>query len=535
MKKNRIALAVALAVGLGMLVPAQAPAAVSGGYELSAALADGSRGVTVLADTDKAEVGVSSVVALTTTDTLAATEGDNVSLEISGPAAFGSYTEAGSNRASLSLTNLGKTFTFTAATTTAVNLPSPVLLNITGAGTVTVTQKKKVSGTISTVDIKTIYATTVAKTDVYSSTDSFGRVQADGTAGTLASNVDVAGSTVVTNGSTGYVNVLAKDGYGATMSTAGVLQAAATNGAVVAWDAAPVTQVSFAAKTGTGGVLHVKQGTANANKPVSTTVTVTFNGAALTTKTITFTGDAASIVVSGEKIAQAGGARTAMFDFVVKDAAGNQLAGVTPTVDSATITSQVTAVSIAGASSATAVQTGGWTCAATSGSSPIRLKHTLADLSVVYSNTFDARCGQGVNKYTAKLDKDSYLPGEIATLTVSALDVAGAKVYDGATVGTGVSISVGGMTAVTAPTSADAFTAGAKTYKYTVGNNTGSFNAVVDLPAYVATDSAKVISYKVAKAEGSATMEDVLKSIVALIATINKQIAQLQKLILARK
>ena len=523
MKKNRIALAVAFAVGLGMLVPAQAQAAVSGGYDLSASLADGSRGVTVLADTDKAETGVNSVVALKTTDTLAATEGDNVSLEISGSATFTDYTAAGSNPTGVSLTGLGKLFTFTATTSTAVNLPTNIKLTVNGAGTITVTQKKKVSGTISVVDIKTIYATTVAKTDVYSSTDSFGRVQADGTAGTLASNVDVAGSTVVTNGSTGYVNVLAKDGYAATMSTAGVLQAAATNGAVVAWDAAPVTQVSFAAKTGTGGVLYVKQGTANADKPVSTT------------KTITFTGDAASIVVSGEKIAQAGGARTAMFDFVVKDSAGNQLAGVTPAVDSATLTSQITAVSIAGASSATAVQTGGFTCAATSGASAVRLKYTLADLSVVYSNTFDARCGQAATKYTAKLDKDSYLPGEIATLTVSALDVAGAKVYDGATVGTGVSISVGGMTAVTTPASTDAFTAGAKTYKYTVGNNTGSFNAVVDLPAYVATDSAKVISYKIAKAEGSATMEDVLKSIVALIATINKQIAQLQKLILARK
>ena len=68
MKKNRIALAVAFAVGLGMLVPAQAQAAVSGGYDLSASLADGSRGVTVLADTDKAEAGVNSVVALKTTD-----------------------------------------------------------------------------------------------------------------------------------------------------------------------------------------------------------------------------------------------------------------------------------------------------------------------------------------------------------------------------------------------------------------------------------------------------------------------------------
>ena len=535
MKKNRIALAVAFAVGLGMLVPAQAQAAVSDGYELSASLANGSRGVTVLADTDKAEAGVNAVIALITSDTLASTVDDNVTLEILGSATFTDYTAAGSNPTGVTLTNLGKLFTFTATTSTAVTLPTNVKLTVNGAGTVTVTQKKKVGSTTSTVDIKTIYAATTAKTNILSAANSFGRVQDTSTQGTLASSTDVVGSTTIVNSGTAYVNVLAKDAYDATLTTNGLIQAIATNGAVVAWDAAPSVQVAAASKNGVGGVLYVTQGTLNAGKPVATTITITFNGAALATKTITFTGDAASIVVSGEKIAQAGGARTAMFDFVVKDSAGNQLAGVTPVVDSATLTSQITAGSIAGASSATAVQTGGFTCAATSGASAVRLKYTLADLSVVYSNTFDARCGQAATKYTAKLDKDSYLSGEIATLTVSALDVAGAKVYDGATVGTGVSISVGGMTAVTTPASTDAFTAGARTYKYTVGNNTGSFNAVVDLPAYVATDSAKVISYKIAKAEGSATMEDVLKSIVALIATINKQIAQLQKLILARK
>jgi hypothetical protein len=87
------------------------------------------------------------------------------------------------------------------------------------------------------------------------------------------------------------------------------------------------TQVHSAAKTGVAGVLYVKQGTANANKPVATTITVSFNGTVLATKSITFTGQAASIVVSGEDIAQAGGARTGTYDFVVKDAAGNQLAG----------------------------------------------------------------------------------------------------------------------------------------------------------------------------------------------------------------
>jgi hypothetical protein len=165
----------------------------------------------------------------------------------------------------------------------------------------------------------------------------------------------------------------------------------------------------------------------------------------------------------------------------------------------------------------------------------VRIKYTLADLSVIYSNEFDARCGQAVNKYTAKFDKDSYLPGEIAKLTVTATDISGAKVYDAATLGTGVAISAGGLTLVGTAASTDVFTNGSKTYQFTVGNNAGAYNAVVDLPAYVATDSAKVVSYKVALSTTEVSNAEVLKAIVALIAQINKQIQALQKLILARK
>ena len=529
---KKVALIMAAAVSSTFLVAIpQASAAVSGGYELSAALSDGARGVTVLtSDADKAEAGVNAIVALTTSDTLAATANDYVSLEISGPAIFGNYTAAGSNAADLALTNLGKTFTFTAGTTSKVNLPSPVLVNVTGAGTITITQKKKVGSTVSVIDIKTIYAGTTAKTDIFSVADSFGRVQDTSTAGTLASSVDVAGSTVVANDGTAYVNVLAKDGWGQTMSTSGVLQASATNGVIVAWDAAPSTEVSFAAKTGTGGVLHLKQGTANANKPVVTTVTISFNGINFVTKTVTFTGRAASIAVSGVDIAQSGGARTGTYDFVVKDSAGNQLAGITPTADTTKYTAQVTAVSVGGASSATAVQTGGWTCASTSGSATVRLQYTHSDASVIYSNDFVAACAGGVNKYTATLDKTSYKPGEIATLTISATDVNGAKVHGAATLGAGVAVSGGGLTAITAPTSADVFDiAGTKTIKFTVGNTNGSFNMVVDLPAYVATDSAKTVAYTIA--DGAVSNAEVLSAIVALIAQINKQIVALQKLI----
>ncbi len=532
LKKVALVTAAAMASTFFTVIP-QASAAVSNGYVLSDSLSAGARGVTVLTDTTKAESGVNAVVVLTTSDTLASTADDNVSLEISGPATFTDYTAAGSNPTGVTLTNLGKLFTFTATTSTAVTLPTNVKLTVNGAGTVTVTQKKKVGSTTSTIDIKTIYAGTTAKTNVLSVADSFVRVQDSSTAGTLASSSDVAGSTTVVNDGTGYVNALTKDAYGATLSTSGVLQASASNGAIVAWDSSPSVEVSSAAKTGVGGVLHVKQGTLNANKPVNTTITVSFNGVVLSTKNITFTGRAASISVTGTDVALSGGARTGTYDFVVKDSAGNQLAGVTPTADTNKYTSQITAVSVGGASSATAVQTGGWTCASTSGSSVVRIKHVLSDLTEIYSNEFIAACGLGVNKYTASLDKNTYVPGEIATLTISATDINGAKVADSSTVGSGVAISGGGLTAIAAPTSADTFAQGVKTYKFTVGNVNGAYNMIVDLPAYVATDSAKTVSYKIA--DGAISNAEVLNGIVALIASITKQIEQLQAIVAPKK
>jgi len=59
----------------------------------------------------------------------------------------------------------------------------------------------------------------------------------------------------------------------------------------------------------------------------------------------------------------------------------------------------------------------------------------------------------------------------------------------------------------------------------------GSFNAVVNLGG--STTKSVTVAYKVAAASG-VTNEEVLKSIVALIASINKQIQALQKLILKR-
>jgi hypothetical protein len=91
------------------------------------------------------------------------------------------------------------------------------------------------------------------------------------------------------------------------------------------------------------------------------------------------------------------------------------------------------------------------------------------------------------------------------------------------------------MTAITAPTNGDLFNSGAgtKTYKFSVGTTEGAFVGSFKLTG--ATDtSAKTVQYKVASSTATVSNADVLKSIVSLIASINKQIQALQKLILKR-
>jgi hypothetical protein len=91
------------------------------------------------------------------------------------------------------------------------------------------------------------------------------------------------------------------------------------------------------------------------------------------------------------------------------------------------------------------------------------------------------------------------------------------------------------MAAITAPTNADTFTGGKKTYKFIVGSSAGSYQLSVDLPKFNSTtysQSAVTVPYKIVVS--GTTNEDILKSIVSLIASINKQIQALQKLILKR-
>ena len=81
---------------------------------------------------------------------------------------------------------------------------------------------------------------------------------------------------------------------------------------------------------------------------------------------------------------------------------------------------------------------------------------------------------------------------------------------------------------------------GAIVYTYTVGTSgtftDGTYSSIIDFPALSGTTGAiQTATYKVAvSGTPGVSNADVLKSIVALIASINKQIQALQKLILKR-
>ena len=138
------------------------------------------------------------------------------------------------------------------------------------------------------------------------------------------------------------------------------------------------------------------------------------------------------------------------------------------------------------------------------------------------------------------MDKAVYSPGEIATLTISAKDRNGGIVGDTAAIGAAFNqISIPGMTIIgSAISQADVFTAGAKTYKFRVDQAEGSFvgqaQVTVDAASAAAEKVVKTLQYSIKSSSGAVSNADVLKSIVALIASINKQIQALQKLILKR-
>jgi len=371
-----------------------------------------------------------------------------------------------------------------------------------------------------------------------------------------------------------FLNVRVKDIYNTAVSvgSGGLLTASATNGALVNLATATVTDP---AGDGSGSSDFVAtnapddwmiQVSAPGTAPVITTVTVSFSGTVIGTKTMQFLGEVAKITLSSPVIGNLGTGTGNYAYYRMYDASGAAVyssgpaAANTayasaallndPSVATGTTTSGITKSRDLSISAAGVVTTGRvtFTCGATAGKGTVGVTFTNASGTIVKSNALGVTCAGDPYTYSASWDKAAYIPGDIAKLTVTFKDSAGNLANDvegisDSTTQNAPSVSIGGLDkTVSGPTSADVIDQGVVVYTYTVGDTEGSYSGTVSFPvvnnrqiAVTGSAAAVTTTLNVKAATAAVSNADVLKSIVALIASINKQIQALQKLILARR
>jgi hypothetical protein len=420
------------------------------------------------------------------------------------------------------------------------------------------------AGTVSTGTLKQRYIVTVATTSasgVYSAADSLVNVDADGSG--AATGIDETNANIIANSvGAGFINVELMDAYGVSLTGKGALIITATNGAGVSYNDAGGSSVPTnltAVSNDTTGTITVARPTAMANKGYTSTVSINWNGTVIASKSFTFLGEVASMVVTPRRIAatKSGVSNADTFRVTYADSAGNSLIGLgttATTVVSSTTTTVVTGASIGTQGTATDAAKGTLACAVgasdylAGGTAQLQMQH-LNSLSgtTVMSNVWTASCQGNAYSYTASFDKASYTPGSIATLTITFKDRDGDLANGMDSVGT----TAGGLIAITGGPSATAVTIpadgdkpdsgtglqGIKTYQFIVGTTEGDFQAIVSAPLINSRNSSQAnqtVSYSVKASSSAVSNADVLKAIVSLIASINKQIAALQKALLKR-
>jgi hypothetical protein len=347
--------------------------------------------------------------------------------------------------------------------------------------------------------------------------------------------------------------------------TSGTVTASASAGNITASGTTTTGSIIAAATTGFATVTNDADGkiwfyTAQptANTAGSALVTITLNGAVIATKTISWTGDIATLSIlpassTSFSVGQStdtseGNIGDAGVVYVAKDAAGSTLNLTShPVVNTATgalvgATLSATTEQTTYAAYQTSARGYGFSTLLVpantlSGSSSYSLKITNAAGATITSNTATVTVSRGAtNSFDASWDKASYSTGDVATLTITLKDAYGNLMATGTPL-TGLSLdtNTAGLTlfAGTPCVATSTVTTGVRTCKYSVLNTAGSYAYSVDVDT-ATPQSAMIGTVKVADSTGSVSNADVLKSIVALIASINKQIQALQKLILKR-
>jgi hypothetical protein len=417
-----------------------------------------------------------------------------------------------------------------------------------------------VAGTVSAGSLIQKYTVTVAASNnvgTWSAADSLCNL---GTStSSAAATTDVTGAGVIANGSNGYVDINLRDAFEGALSGAVIIEA--TNGAGIAYNG-DYTATSAAAdfnlvqvSLDANGKIDIARPAAFLNKSFTTTVTIKFNGVTACTKALRFEGEVATITVNDPTIARVGATNTVAFRTAFKDNAGFPLypqSGVTAV--STTLNSYITAVD-ANATPPNATTglrgKGSVTCSGTlgsylsAGSANLQLQYiNTSSGTTVKSNVWKHSCAGDAYTYTVELDKKSYAPGSVAKVTLTFKDAAGNLANNYADVSTGTTTSAltitGLGTAVTAPadgdSAGDSGVDGTLEYQYVVGITENTYTAVVAVPVVSAASlqANAALSYEIKSNSTAVSNADVLKAIVSLIASINKQIAALQKALLKK-
>ena len=470
---------------------------------------------------------------------------------INGAATVASYANGTAYVSAVITPNSGATtmtvrgYNLLASTSTDGAVTSPTAGTLFGQITVTIASSAT-NGVISVANSGIFYkASGTAQT---SST-----VTADDTTTAVYTNYK-SGSTLPWN-KTNFAIIRAVDAYGVKISsTTGLLTATATNGALVALAGGGATVAAGTQSTAfvtaaqpDGAALAVAAPSA---APLSTVVTIAYNGVTIGTKSFTFTGPITKVTLGAQNKINLNGSSASAGDGVKEatvsfaDAAGNTIYPVAsdasyPTsgfakASSATVPSLV--LSVIPLSGTTGyVNSSAGSAAATFTATAI---YTNVDGSVATSNTVNLSNAGTAVSYTASYDKSAYTPGSIATLSVKFLDSKGNLASDSPStlyfsnynVTTAPLITVAGGTLAAAPTTATATTNGVATFTVLTGTD-GAYQTSVSLGTVSGLTQTSPATAGFTVASNGTTLNDVLKGIVSLIASINKQIAALAKLV----
>ena len=407
----------------------------------------------------------------------------------------------------------------------------------------------------------TVTVVAVASSGSFSASKSNIALTAAGAAPATA-NVDTAGVSTVENNTCAYLYYELKDANSVQLPTSASIIAKVSTGMTVGIGGSGTLGVTTGSYGGAATYLQACQATANT--AATGTVTLTVNGVDVATRTITIVGQLASITVVEGAIAkrnEAGTTDAVYGDFATrsagtwypshsytgKDAAGN-LVPVDAAIETTTLDAQVTALGDDGTADPrnadSDLRTGGLTfaCADASGSNAkLQIKATAADTTTIKSNVFNVTCAGDAVNYTASTDKAVYNTGDVMTVTVKGTDKSGKVANDYGIISTtaklGTIASGAIASSVAAPKDGDTLSSGSKTYKYIIGQDQGTFTVSVDFSNVNNTtynQSALTLPISVKSSSTAVSNEDVLKAIVSLIASINKQIAALQKALLKR-